>query len=450
MPRPGGTRRRAGSRPESQGGLISQVAANSVGDEIGLEPRDILISINGHVLRDVIDYEYYADDDTLVLVVERAGERHTLDVELDYDETLGLEFAEPVFDGMRLCRNRCPFCFLRQLPKGLRRSLYLRDDDYRYSFLSASYITLTNLTEADWSRIGEQHLSPLYVSIHATDDVVRRHLLGNPDAPAILPQLRRLGDMGIEVHGQIVVVPGQNDGDVLWRTVDEVAGLWPTVRTLALVPVGITSFHCERVRPLERSEAADIIDAAMARIPGFSRERGTTWLYPSDEMLLCAGREVPDAAFYDNRAQRENGVGLVRELLDDWAALRGELGSRRCGGVHAVLVCGKAIEPTLSALARELAGLCGAEIAVVAVENKLFGPTVTVSGLLAGADVLSALDGVRAEHLFLPRVMFDQSGDMTLDDVPLSAFGERLATRVHLVSTLSQVVDVLVPLAGRR
>jgi len=429
--------------PAAKGGEIAQVAPGSVGHEIGIEPGDILVSINGHVLRDVIDYEFYSDDETLMLVVERDGERHRLEVEMDYDETLGLDFTEPVFDGMRLCSNRCSFCFVRQLPRGLRRTLYLRDDDYRYSFLSASYITLTNLGDEDWARIAEQHLSPLYVSIHASDDHVRRRLLGNPHAPAILPQLCRLGEMGIEIHGQIVVVPGINDGDVLWRTVDDVAKLWPIVQTLALVPVGLTSFHCEGVRLLHRAEVADIVEEAMARVPAYRRERGTTWLYPSDEMFLCAGRDVPGASFYDNDAQIENGVGLVRELLDDWTILRERVASLRLPRSRATLVCGKAIEPTLRALSRDLALYTGAEIDVLGVENNLFGPTVTVSGLLGGRDVLAALDSHLAGHVFLPRAMFDQSGELTLDDVHVTVFEERLGAPVHVVSRLSEVVDVL-------
>ena len=200
--------------------MIAAVAPETVGDEIGLEPGDRLIAINGHVLRDVIDYRFYSADEDLVLEIARDGERHRLEVERDYDEDLGIEFAEPVFDGMRQCANRCPFCFVRQMPRGMRRSLYVRDDDYRYSFLQGSFVTLTNLSEEDWRRIEEQHLSPLYVSIHATDPDVRRAVLGNPRAQDIVAQLRRLGEADIEVHGQVVVWPGMNDGAVLERTID--------------------------------------------------------------------------------------------------------------------------------------------------------------------------------------------------------------------------------------
>lgn len=429
---------------ESSGGVIASVAEGSVGEEIGLEPGDILVSINGHGLRDVIDYRFYGAEEELLLLVERDGERHRLEVERDYDEDLGLTFTEPVFDGMRLCRNRCPFCFVQQLPRGLRRSLYLRDDDYRYSFLSASYITLTNLTEEDWDRIGEQHLSPLYVSIHATDDAVRRALLGLPDAPSILDQLRRLGGMGIRVHGQIVVVPGQNDGAVLWRTIEEVADLWPIVQTLAVVPVGLTSFHCQGVRLLSPQEAAAIADGVLERIPALRRRTGKTWLYPSDELLLQAGRPVPVAAFYDDPAQIENGVGLVRALLDDWEEAREDAAAISADVRRITLVSGTAIAPVISGLVEDLAQRTGVDAVLVPVENGFLGPTVTVSGLLGGEDVVGALCGRDlGELVCIPRSMLEATGERTLDDLTLDDLEARLGVPVYPVGTLSEVLDII-------
>jgi putative radical SAM enzyme (TIGR03279 family) len=234
----------------AKGGLIAAVHPGSVGAEVGLEPGDVLVSVNGHTLRDELDYRYYAADEDLVLVVERQGERHRLEIERDYDEELGLEFAEPVFDGMRRCANHCPFCFVQQMPKGLRPTLYLYDDDYRYSFLLGNFITFTNLSERDWQRIVEQRLSPLYVSIHATDLAVRRQVLGNAHAPDILAQLQRLDENDIQIHGQIVIWPGVNDGAVLRRSIEELVAFWPTVQTLALVPVGLTRDHDPAVRSL--------------------------------------------------------------------------------------------------------------------------------------------------------------------------------------------------------
>lgn len=426
------------------GGVIAAVEEGSIGEEIGLEPGDVLLAINGHALRDVIDYRFYGAEEDLVLVVERGEERYTLEVERDYDEDLGLSFAEPVFDGMRLCHNRCPFCFVQQLPHGLRRSLYLRDDDYRYSFLSASYITLTNLTDADWARIEEQRLSPLYVSIHATDDAVRRALLGRPEAPPILGQLARLGEMGIRVHGQIVVVPGRNDGEVLWRTIEETASLWPVVQTLAVVPVGLTSFHCQGVRLLTPAEAAEIADGVLARVPALRRRTGKTWLYPSDELLLQAGRPIPEAAFYDDPAQIENGVGLVRGLLDDWEAVRGEAAALETDVRRITLVSGMAIAPVLAGLVADLQERTGVEAVLVPVENGLMGPTVTVSGLLGGEDVIAALCGRDlGDMVCIPRAMLEATGERTLDEVTLADLEARLGVPVYAVGTLSEVLDML-------
>lgn len=434
--------------PKSSGGLIARVTPGSIGDEIGLEPGDRLLAINGHVLRDAIDYRYYGADEELTLEIERAGQRHLLQVERDYDEDLGIEFAEPVFDGMRLCENGCPFCFVRQMARGLRRSLYVRDDDYRYSFLQGSFVTLTNLDAEDWRRIGEQRLSPLYVSIHATDLAVRRAVLGNPKAPDIVAQLRRLGAMGIAVHGQVVVWPRVNDGAALDRTIADVASLWPTVRTLAVVPVGLTRYqHCD-VRLMTPHEAQDTLDRIARHREALGGRVEGTWLYPSDELFLLAGRPVPPASFYDNDAQRENGVGLVRELLDDWRRARRRARPAMLARRRATLACGASIAPTLGGLAADLAARTGAELQVVAVPNRLFGETVTVSGLLAGADLVASLAGRDlGERVFVPRAMFEAEGRLTLDDMTVDDLARQLGAPVAPVALMS---EVLATLAGRR
>ena len=429
----------------ARGGLIAAVSPDGIGLEVGLEPGDRLVAINDHVLRDVIDYQFYGADEELVLEVVREGQHHRLEIERDYDEDLGLAFAEPVFDGMRQCINRCPFCFVQQMPRGLRRSLYLHDDDYRYSFLLGSFVTLTNLEPEDWARIGEQRLSPLYISVHATALDARRRLLGNPGAEEIVGQLRRLGDMGIQVHAQIVIVPGVNDGPVLRQTIDDLRALWPTVQTLALVPVGLTRFHREQARPLLPSEATAVLDLAGEVADELRSRLGVTWLYPSDELYLLANRPVPPTAFYDSDAQWENGVGLVRDLLDDWESCRGHLErSRTVLPRRVTLVCGTLIAPLLARVADDLAALTGLGMAVVPVENHLFGQSVTVSGLLAGRDVLDALAGVAlGERVFLPRAMFDAAGERTLDDLTLDDLTERLGVPISPVSTMGQVVEAL-------
>ncbi|MBC7255134.1 MAG: DUF512 domain-containing protein [Chloroflexi bacterium] len=430
-------------RPNVRGGVIAAVSPRSIGAEIGLKPGDVLEAVNGHPLRDVIDYRYYTAEEEISLLVARGDERFLIEIERDYGEELGITFTEIVFDGLRECNNHCPFCFVRQMPPGLRRALYVRDDDYRYSFLLGNFITLTNLTEEDWARIEEQHLSPLYVSIHASDLALRRCLLGNPSAPDVMAQLKRLGEMGIAVHGQVVIVPGLNDGEALRKTIADVAALWPTVQTLALVPVGITRFHRGGLRPMVRDEARAVLAIARDFWAAHRASWGCTWLYPSDELFLLAGERVPPTSFYDDPAQCENGVGLTRHLLEDWARIKRRW--RGAQGTHIItVVCGTLIAPILGRLMAELASLSGWQVNLVPVVNRFFGETVTVSGLLTAQDVLVALAGRDVgERVILPRAMFGAEGSRTLDDITPGELAERLGKPVSLADTLSEVVAIL-------
>jgi len=424
----------------TRGGQIVAVQPESLGAEIGIEPGDILHAINGHTLRDQIDYLFYGADEFIELIVERDGRRHRLEIERDYDEDLGLTFREPVFDGMRLCRNHCPFCFLQQMPGGMRRTLYVHDDDYRYSFLLGNFVTLTNLHEDDWQRIGEQHLSPLYVSVHATDLATRRRLLGNPQAPDIVAQIERLGALGVRVHAQIVLAPGMNDGPVLRESIDTLMTLWPTVQTLAIVPVGLTRFPHGGLRLANRKEARAALQLAESYWPRLRAERGITWLYPSDELYLTADRPIPASAVYDDPAQLENGVGLVRSLLDDWEAARDDLDDWPWRGRRLTWVCGTAIAPTLTEIAAQLADLSSTAIDVHPVVNRFFGEQVTVSGLLTGSDVIAALEGNPLDQIVLPRAMFDADGAVTLDDLTVAEVSHALGAPVCVAGDISEVI----------
>jgi len=419
------------------GGVVAAVREGSIAEELGLRPGDVLISINGHVLRDIIDYRFYGAEEELELLVERDGERIVHQVERGYDQELGIEFAEPTFDGLRLCNNRCEFCFYKGLPPGMRHSLYIKDDDYRYSFLFGNFITLTNLAEGDWARLAEQRLSPLYVSVHATDLALRRRILGNPAAPDVIGQLERLGSLGIQVHTQIVLIPSLNDGQHLARTVADLAALYPTVQSIAIVPLGLTKYHRCPFRLYEPEEVGPIIAQISAWQREYRRQHGLNLVYASDEWYLLAGLEVPSAEEYDGFPQLENGVGLTRMLLDEELRVSGL--EFRVGKV--TLVCGTLIAPLLEDLAAELAGRMELEIEVVPVINDFFGPMVTVSGLLTGRDVIQALEGRDLGDLvFLPRAMFDASGELTLDDMGLAEIGERLGVRVEVAGTMGEIV----------
>jgi len=288
-----------------------------------MRPGDRLLAINGRVLRDIIDARFYASDSRLELSVERAGDVFRVDVERQYGQELGLEFAHPTFDvDIRRCASDCDFCFVKMNAPGMRRTLSIKDDDYRYSFLFGHFVTLTNLTRADWARLEEQGLGPLYVSVHATEPELRRKMLGSRRAPDILEQLRRLAELGIEVHTQIVLVPGQNDEAHLERTLADLLALFERpVQSVGIVPVGLTRFHDGSCRPYTPGESAGVLDQVEPWRSQARKQTGCTFVYPSDEWYLVAGRDVPPAKAYDGFPQLENGVGMVRQLLDEWAGL---------------------------------------------------------------------------------------------------------------------------------
>ncbi len=385
-------------------GLIDAVAPHSMADRIGLRPGDELISINLHPLRDVIDVRFYAAEPHLNLQVRRADEVLKVEAERRYDEPLGLEFAEPTFDGIRRCNNHCEFCFVAQMRPGLRPSLYIKDDDYRHSFLFGSYITLTNLTEADWKRIDEQHLSPLYVSVHATDLELRRRVLRNPNAPDVMGQLCRLADLGIEVHTQIVVQPGVNDGPHLKRSIGDLSKLYPAVRSVSIVPVGLTKYHRGHCRIHTREEMRVVFERVTAWQSRLRERLGVNFVYLSDEWYLRLGESVPLLRDYDGLDLTENGVGLVRQFL--------EVGERKLQSLISnlespTLVSGDLFAPLLQTVT-------GLE--VIPVVNHFFGETVTVTGLLTARDVVAQLqDRKLGGVVVLPPAMFGGPEGQSLD-----------------------------------
>lgn len=343
--------------------------------------------------------------------------------------------------GPRRCQNRCFFCYVKGLPPGLRKSLYLRDDDPLHSFLFGNFVTLTNLSERDWKTLERRRLSPLRVSVHATDLKLRRRMLGNPQAPDILEQLGRLGALGIRVHAQVVLCPGVNDVLHLEKTMEDLARLNPVVESVALAPVGL-SYHLEErlasrpgpwpLAPFTPQGSQALLEWAALRQEGFRRTLGKTFLHLSDEFYLLAEWPIPGASHYDGFPQYQNGVGLVRTLLDDWVKFEGKARKRVGAGNlprlrRLVVLCGTLIAPVVKDLGRRLAEVVGREVLVVPVENRLFGPRVTVSGLLVGRDFLAALPPLgEGDVLLVPRRALDASGRLFLDSLSLQHF-RRLA-----------------------
>ncbi len=390
-------------------GVISAVAPGSLADGLGLEAGDELLSVDGHVVRDVIDVRFYASDPILRLRVRRSGAIHSFEAERRYDEPLGLTFVEPIFDRVMRCDNRCEFCFVTQMPHGLRPSLYIKDDDYRTSFLFGSYITLTNLTEDDWKRIEEQHLSPLYVSVHATETDLRRRFLGNPDAPDVLVQLRRLAAMNIVMHTQIVVRPGVNDGSHLDRSISDLMALYPAVQSVSVVPVGLTKHHRFDCRLHTNAEARQVLEQVTGWQARLRDRLGVAFAYLSDEWYLRLGEDVPPMAHYDGLDLTENGVGLVRRFLDTrerkLTPLISELDAP-------TFVTGTLFAPVLRA------AVAGSKADVVSVVNQFFGESVTVAGLLTAEDVIAQLEGrALGKVVVLPPAMFGGPEGQSLDEM---------------------------------
>jgi putative radical SAM enzyme (TIGR03279 family) len=398
---------------------VASVRSDSIGEELGIRPGTRLLQINGNDLRDTLDLAFYESDETVRLLAETAdGDRILYEIEKDVDRSIGL-VPEP--DKVRRCTNACPFCFVKGNPKieKLRAGLYIKDDDYRLSFMFGHYVTLTNLRDEDWARIFEQRLSPLYVSVHATDPDVRLAMLRNPRSAEIGEHLDRLATGGIRIHAQVVLCPELNDGEVLERTIRDLYARGDSVLSLSIVPVGLTDYNQDRgVRPLTEAECERTLDLVERARQRARRERDTSWAYAADELFLQAGREVPGAEYFDDLELVANGVGAVSDIRDrartDLAALP------RLAGTRIVMVTGTSMAPHLTEIGREVARATGAAVETVRTENRLFGPLVTTAGLLGGEDHLRALRPYADFDIGLISRTAINDDELFLDDMSLA------------------------------
>lgn len=396
---------------------------------------DKLLSINGHEVEDVLDYRYWSYEPQLTLVFRSAdGGEYSVKARKGEGEDLGLDFEEYLMDRPWGCSNRCKFCFIDQLPKGLRKTLYFKDDDARLSFLTGSYITLTNLSERELERICALKISPINVSVHATDGALRAELMGNPKAADIMGPLKRLAAAGIVMDCQIVCCPGWNDRGQLSRTMRDLAGLYPGVNSVSIVPVGLTK-HREglaELRPFDRESAAETID----RVEAFAEEcllrLGSRVFWCSDELYLKAGREVPADEYYEEYSQLENGVGLMRLLETEFmAALRLAEPDEGMGGRFAIAT-GVSAAPLLEKLLQTAHKKCAKiDGRVYAVVNDFFGHTIDVAGLVTGGDLIAQLRGKDlGERVLIPHTMLRHGEGVFLDDVTLEQASEALGVSV--------------------
>lgn len=413
-------------RPEALAHMvrIASLLPDSIAEELRLEIGSRIVTINGTPVRDIIDYRFLEADSLLELEIQpSSGDRVIYEIEKDPGEALGI-VTEP--DVVRQCANKCVFCFVDGNPQGARTSLHLKDDDFRLSFTYGSYVTLTNLGPRGFQRLIEQRLSPLYVSVHATEPEVRERLLGVDLGGGIVEQLRQLTASGLEVHTQIVLCPGWNDGVHLERTIDDLWSLGEGVLTLSVVPVGLTQYNLNRpVRLLTPQEAAASlaqVDQARERA---LRERGRGWAYAGDEMFFIAGQPIPQASYYDDWPLTENGVGAVRRLLDDFEDGVGSLPD--LSEKRMAIVTGTRMGPVLAPLAEEAGRRTGARIDVLAIENAFYGPTVTTAGLLAGRDIIATLEDSDDYDIVLTPAEALNDDAVYVDDVSQAQLQERFS-----------------------
>ncbi|HEU5359091.1 MAG TPA: DUF512 domain-containing protein [Gemmatimonadales bacterium] len=423
---------------------VTAVASGSLGEALGLRPGTELLAIDGRDLHDFLDWEFLAAAEQFLLHVRHPdGEEIEFDVERPEDLPLGVA-VEAV--RIRRCANRCDFCFVEGLPEGLRDVLYIRDDDYRLSFRYGNFATLTNLKPWDVARIKEYRLSPLYVSVHATDPAMRRRLLRNPAAPEILPQLRDFQSAGIQFHTQIVVQPGINDGDVLVASLDDLWEFGPDILSVSVVPVGLTEFSGHHKVRESTAEECRAMVATVDRFGARARaERGDTWCYGADELYLRAGVPLPPAEVYGMFDQVENGVGSVRWLQREIAAGAAALGSAGWQGKRIAVCTGTSMGPLMPQVLAPLSAATGADFELIVLVNPLFGSSVTTAGLLPGAAFQQALSGRRDLDLALiPGESLNDDG-LFMDDMPFDLLQAGVSCEVRPSKTFIDALEAPLP-----
>ncbi|MCR5734682.1 MAG: DUF512 domain-containing protein [Lachnospiraceae bacterium] len=427
--------------------LISRVKPGSIAEEFNLEPGDHLTAINGREIADYFDYEFYITDDYLEMYIEKAdGTELILEIDKDPGEEIGLEFANGMMDEYRSCCNKCIFCFIDQMPKGMRESLYFKDDDSRLSFLHGNYITLTNMSDTDIDRIIRYHMSPIYISFHTTNPELRCRMLGNRFAGEALKKADRLFEAGIEMNGQIVLCKGVNDGGELERTISDLSRYAPFLRSVSVVPVGLTKYRegLYPLKPFTGEDARETIAIIEKWQDKIFKKYGYHFVHASDEFYLLAGKEFPEATVYDGYPQYENGVGMLRSQSEDFkAALKGLVSylkdhpalydKKRTVSCATGLLAYESIRKMAEEISKLLPGI---KAYVYPIKNEFFGENITVTGLLTGRDIISQLkDKQRGETLLLSECIARSKEPVLLDDIRLSDIEKSLQVKVDIVKS---------------
>lgn len=414
---------------------VTQVTKDSPAQRAGVLPGDCLLSIDGHDIRDVLDYRFFSAECRLSLLIHRGPELLTLTLEKGEYEDPGMEFATPLMDEKHSCRNKCIFCFIDQLPKGMRESLYFKDDDTRLSFLHGNYVTLTNLTDADVDRIIEMHISPVNISVHTTDPDLRVKMMRNKRAGEVLKYLRRFADAGLSMQGQIVLCRSVNDGEHLTRTLRDLAAYYPSMDSVSVVPVGLSD-HREGLYPLQpfsREDATAVLSQVNGLGDEFLQAFGSRFVYCSDEWYLKAEKPLPPEEYYEGYPQLDNGVGMLRSLIEETNVFFSEHPHLRCRKRTVSVATGTAAAPTISRIAEALVARCPElTVHVYPVENDWFGHAITVSGLLTGRDIVAQLSGKPlGDELLIPPNALRAGEEVLLDDMTVSDLSDALGVPVR-------------------
>ena len=434
-------------------GRILKIYPGSLAEELELVPGDKLLEINGIKLRDIIDVSFaFADEEIEMLVEHEDGQQEVYEFDKDYGEELGVEFESAVFDGIRHCANNCLFCFVDQVAPDMRESLNIKDDDYRMSFLYGNFITMTNMVDADFQRIKQYHLSPLFVSVQCTNPDLRQKLLRCRTAGNLAVQLDKLEAADVEYHTQIVLCRDLNDGEELERSLRDIVARQPHALSVAIVPVGLTRFRqdCYPLKSFDKESAARVVEQVEAYQRQQREKDGRTFIYLADEFYLLAGRELPPAEYYDGFPQLDNGIGLARNFMEEFAAAVAEADDSKAAlaahkqqdnrdnraKLRLAVVSGTSISPLMAELAESISG-AGEQVTMVPVPNHHFGTTVNVSGLLTAKDMLAALQDVagKVDGILIPESALRTGDNVFLDDVSLSDFCARLPCRVETVGS---------------
>ncbi len=411
--------------------IVNKVLEGSIAEELGIESGDEIVSIDENKMQDMIDYNFYCKSDFLTLEVKKkSGEVEVIELEKDYDEELGIVFESAVFDRVKPCLNKCIFCFVDQQPKGLRETLYVKDDDYRLSYLQGTYITLTNLTEKDKERIKRMHLGPFYVSVHTTNPELRSKMLRNPNAGNALENLKWFRKNKIPFHAQIVLCPGYNDGEELERTLSDLAELKNTVLSVAIVPVGVTQFRTENLKQVDKKCAIETLEIASK----YKR------VCCSDEFFLLAERDIPPAKYYGNFSQLEDGVGSIRCLLEDFKALK--LPNAVKKPLKILFATSFAAKTALDEICKKLSKIKNLTTEVVPVKSNYWGQNITVAGLITTDDLIAALKDKSGDFVVIPSVMLRPYSEDFLDGKTLSYVKDKTGKEFFVIQNIYSMSEL--------